>query len=215
MLRWFRKTYPSFDLQPLLLKPVCYVCCSSSSRPRPLRAAARAQLPFRRGGLGLRSADPHADAALTASWADSFPALAARVRDVLHAFLPQLAAPEPESPSALVFETASPRLSNPCLRPARGPPSLIFDPSEDGWQRDAARAVEDHRSDEFGVFCNVGLASWPFRSPCVPCCPYLPFSVACVPLCYWRPLGVHVGAVWMSVTTHPPPGSQRPRCRFR
>ena len=41
-------------------------------------AVARAQLALRHGGLGLRSAAPHATAAYWASWADSLRAIAAR-----------------------------------------------------------------------------------------------------------------------------------------
>ena len=83
-----------------------------SGAPLPDLAGARAQLPLRQGGLGLRSAVKHAPAAFLASWADSASVIASGNRGLGDTLLRELAAPAPAASCLVALRAASQLLAS-------------------------------------------------------------------------------------------------------
>ena len=125
----------------------------------PDLAVARAQLPLRHGGLGLRSAARHAPAAYWASWADAIRPVLHRDRDFATTLVAALQSGESVPASLESLRDARASLAAVGYEPPARPQLLDADPpasAEDepqldltrGWQRLAARAVDDfcHRA---------------------------------------------------------------------
>ena len=127
----------------------------------PEEAVRRAKLALRHGGLGLRSARAHAEAAYWASWADCLPAMRSRLPDVAAALQAQL-----ELPGGAVLPSARSLADARALLVEAGADLPAWDslsglPRQDrseaadfadfadslrGWQRVSSAAVDDRLS---------------------------------------------------------------------